>query len=170
MAQQPSPLASPADASNETPQASDTVSNTDLPSLECPADTLEDQAARAETLERLALYHAQCEDAASACWYLCRSLGLARQQEPGEPTLELLFELLGALADLPSEVSAAPLPESETASDTLGIFELCHQLASAREQTQAAWAEIDAMVQEEEAALDDIASEPPQDSPPPLLH
>ena len=28
----------------------------------------------------MALYHAQCDDAASACWYLCRSLGLARSR------------------------------------------------------------------------------------------
>lgn len=96
-----------------------------------------DQAARSETLEHLALYHAQCDDAAKACYYLCRSLGLARQQEPGEPTLELLFELLGALADLPADLGATPEPVGE--QDGLGVFELCHQLAAARELTQAAW-------------------------------
>lgn len=110
----------------------------------------QDQAARSETLEHLALYHAQCDDAAKACYYLCRSLGLARQQEPGEPTLELLFELLGALADLPAELatanSAEPAPGS---ADGLGVFELCHQLAAARELTQAAW------VQAEQSELTD---------------
>ncbi|MDT9000603.1 hypothetical protein RQP53_15115 [Paucibacter sp. APW11] len=113
-----------------------------LPGLDPAQEQQQDQLARAEALEQLALYHAQCDDAASACWYLCRSLGLARQQEPGEPNLELLFELLGALADLPAEVSAAPLPEAVGEADGLGIFELCHQLASARELTQAAWTEL----------------------------
>lgn len=99
----------------------------------------QDQAARSETLEQLALYHAQCDDAAKACYYLCRSLGLARQQEPGEPTLELLFELLGALADLPADLGANAQAEAVGEADGLGVFELCHQLAAARELTQAAW-------------------------------
>ncbi|MEJ6000669.1 hypothetical protein [Paucibacter soli] len=99
----------------------------------------QDQAARSETLEQLALYHAQCDDAAKACYYLCRSLGLARQQEPGEPTLELLFELLGALADLPADLGASAQAEPVGEADGLGVFELCHQLAAARELTQAAW-------------------------------
>jgi len=99
----------------------------------------QDQAARSETLEQLALYHAQCDDAAKACYYLCRSLGLARQQEPGEPTLELLFELLGALADLPADLGASAQAEAVGEADGLGVFELCHQLAAARELTQAAW-------------------------------
>jgi len=99
----------------------------------------QDQAARSETLEHLALYHAQCDDAAKACYYLCRSLGLARQQEPGEPTLELLFELLGALADLPADLGASAQAEPVGETDGLGVFELCHQLAAARELTQAAW-------------------------------
>jgi len=104
----------------------------------------ENELARTEALERMALYHAQCDDAAKACWYLCRSLGLARQQEPGEPNLELLFELLGALADLPAEVSAMPVPESVGEADGHGIFELCHQLAAARDMTQDTWDEAQA--------------------------
>lgn len=115
-----------------------------LPELDPALEAQQEQTARAEALERMALYHAQCDDAASACWYLCRSLGLARQQEPGEPNLELLFELLGALADLPAEVCAEPLPETVGEADGLGIFELCHQLASARELTQAAWSDAEA--------------------------
>ena len=103
----------------------------------------EEQQARAEALETQALYQAQCDDAASACWYLCRSLGLARQMEAdGEPTLELLFQLLGALSDLPAEVSTAPVPEA-VGADTLGVFELCQQLAAARELSQEAWVDAE---------------------------
>ncbi|SEK65542.1 hypothetical protein SAMN05216359_102567 [Roseateles sp. YR242] len=117
------------------------------------ADTPEAQAARSEALEQLALSHAMCDDAAQACFYLCRSLGLARQQAPtddggqGGPDLDLLFQLLGALADLPAEISALPLPEGE--ADGLGVAELCHQLSAARELTTAAWneaAEVDQSV------------------------
>lgn len=98
----------------------------------------EDAAARSAALEQLALSHAMSDQAAEACFYLCRSLGLARQQEAGgEPTLELLFQLLGALSDLPAEISAQPLPEGQ--ADGLGIAELCHQLSAARELTAAAW-------------------------------
>ena len=107
------------------------------------AETQAEEAARAEALERMALYHARCDDAAKACWYLCRSLGLARQ-EPGEPNLELLFDLLGALADLPAEVAAAPQAEAIGEADGLGVFELCNQLAAARELTQEAWDEAEA--------------------------
>ncbi len=104
------------------------------------AESAEAQAARAEALEQLALSHAMCDQAADACFYLCRSLGLARQQEPGgEPDLELLFQLLGALADLPAEINAMPVPEGE--ADGLGIAELCHQLSAARELTTEAWNE-----------------------------
>lgn len=115
-----------------------------MKSLEAEADTPEDQAARSEALERLALSHAMCDDAAQACFYLCRSLGLARQQTPTQdgqsgPDLDLLFQLLGALADLPAEVSALPMPEGE--ADGLGVAELCHQLSAAREMTTAAWNE-----------------------------
>ncbi len=99
------------------------------------------EAARAEALEQLAMSHAMCDQAADACFYLCRSLGLARQQQTPDaaPDLELLFQLLGALADLPSEVSAMPMPEGE--ADGLGVAELCHQLSAARELTTAAWHE-----------------------------
>lgn len=85
--------------------------------------------------------HAMSDQAAEACFYLCRSLGLARQQRApdAEPDLELLFQLLGALADLPGEVSALPMPEGE--ADGLGVAELCHQLSAARDMTTAAWNE-----------------------------
>jgi hypothetical protein len=103
----------------------------------------EDRLARSETLENQALYHAQCDDAASACWYMARSLGAARQLEAdGEPSLELLFQLLGALADLPAEVCAAPLPEV-VGGDQLGITELCQQLAMARAQSQDVWVDAE---------------------------
>ncbi|MEJ6008109.1 hypothetical protein WG899_21365 [Paucibacter sp. AS339] len=103
----------------------------------------QEQAARSTALETQAQYHAQCDDAASACWYLCRSLGLARQMEAGgEPTLELLFELLGALADLPADIRSAPMPE-QVGADNLGVFELCQQLAAAREASQEAWVEAE---------------------------
>ena len=49
--------------------------------LDALADRSEDpaaQAARAEALEQLAMSHAMCDQAADACFYLCRSLGLAR--------------------------------------------------------------------------------------------
>ena len=112
------------------------------------ADAIEPQAPteaeRAAALEQLALYHARCEDAASACWYLCRSLGAARQLKPDEPGLELLFELLGALADLPAEVAAAPVAEAVGEADGLGVFELCQQLEAARELSAQAWAEREA--------------------------
>jgi hypothetical protein len=101
--------------------------------------SLDDSAA----LESQALQHAQCDDAASACWYLCRSLGLARQLEPGEPSLELLFELIGALADLPADICAQPLPSAVTSNEQLGITELCQQLAMAREQSQVAWVDAE---------------------------
>ena len=106
-------------------------------------ETRQEQAARSETLENQALYHAQCDDAASACWYMARSLGAARQLEAaGEPTLELLFQLLGALADLPAEIGAAPLPEV-IGGDSLGITELCQQLAMAREQSEDVWVDAE---------------------------
>lgn len=114
------------------------------------AAAAEDQAARSAALEQLALEHARCEDAASACWYLCRSLGAARQLEPSEPGLELLFELLGALADLPlpSETEAPPQVAGE--ADGLGVFELCQQLQAARDQSQQAWREMTEPEPEEE--------------------
>ncbi|WAC74776.1 hypothetical protein OU995_08765 [Roseateles sp. SL47] len=112
-----------------------------MKALDAEADTPEARAARSEALEQLALSHAMCDDAAQACFYLCRSLGLARQQAPmegdGGPDLDLLFQLLGALADLPAEINALPLPEGE--ADGLGVAELCHQLSAARDMTTAAW-------------------------------
>lgn len=100
----------------------------------------EDEAARARALEQLALSHAMSDQAAESCFYLCRSLGLARQQELGsEPGLELLFQLLGALADLPAEIQALPLPEGQ--ADGLGMAELCHQLEAARTLSAQAWAD-----------------------------
>ncbi|WP_124448303.1 hypothetical protein [Paucibacter sp. KBW04] len=103
----------------------------------------QEQRARSIALETQALYHAQCDNAAQACWYLCRSLGQARQMEAdGEPTLELLFQLLGALADLPAEISSAPMPE-QVGADNLGVFELCEQLAAARELSEEAWVDAE---------------------------
>lgn len=101
-----------------------------------------EQATRSAALESQALRHAECDDAASACWYLCRSLGLARQLEPGEPSLELLFELIGALADLPANICATPLQASDD-GEQLGISELCQQLAMAREQSHEVWVDAD---------------------------
>lgn len=109
-----------------------------LDALRLNAEDAQAQAARSEALEQLALSHAMSEDASQACFYLCRSLGLARQQTAdGAPDLELLFQLLGALADLPSEIQSMPVPEGE--ADGLGVAELCHQLSAARELTAAAW-------------------------------
>ncbi|QPF75522.1 hypothetical protein G8A07_23110 [Roseateles sp. DAIF2] len=102
----------------------------------------EEQAARSTALEQLALQHARCDDAASACYYLCRSLGAARQLDAGEPGLELLFELLGALADLPLPAVEPQPPEVQGEADGLGVFELCQQLQAAREQSQEAWREL----------------------------
>jgi hypothetical protein len=94
--------------------------------------------ARSESLERQALSNAACDQAADACWYLARSLGAARDLPPGEASLELLFQLIGALADLPSDVATAPLPDIQ-GGDDYGITELCHQLAASREATEDAW-------------------------------
>ncbi|MBB4845962.1 hypothetical protein HNP55_004516 [Paucibacter oligotrophus] len=103
----------------------------------------QEQRARSIALEAQALYHAQCDNAAQACWYLCRSLGQARQLETeGEPTLELLFQLLGALADLPAEVCSTPMPE-QVGADNLGVFELCEQLAAARALSEEAWVDAE---------------------------
>ncbi|OWQ86952.1 hypothetical protein CDN99_19825 [Roseateles aquatilis] len=136
-------MATPKPCSPLPPKDDDTLVGPPVSAtLEALRDTSDDpaaQAARAEALEQLALSHAMCDQAAEACFYLCRSLGLARQQQApdAEPDLELLFQLLGALADLPAEVSALPLPEGE--ADGLGVAELCHQLGAARELTTAAW-------------------------------
>lgn len=79
-----------------------------------------------------------CDNAAEACWYLARSLGAARDlPQEGEASLELLFQLIGALADLPTDVATAPLPEVVGGRDD-GITELCLQLEAAREVTEEA--------------------------------
>lgn len=79
-----------------------------------------------------------CDNAAEACWYLARSLGAARDlPQDGEASLELLFQLIGALADLPTDVAAAPLPEVVGGRDD-GITELCLQLEAARETAEEA--------------------------------
>ncbi|RZL32584.1 MAG: hypothetical protein EOP35_19795 [Rubrivivax sp.] len=80
-----------------------------------------------------------CDNAAEACWYLARSLGAARElPQDGEASLELLFQLIGALADLPTGVASAPLPEVVGGRDD-GIAELCLQLEAAREATEDAF-------------------------------
>ena len=77
-----------------------------------------------------------CDNAAEACWYLARSLGAARDlPQDGEASLELLFQLIGALADLPADIATAPLPEVVGGRDD-GITELCQQLEAAREVTE----------------------------------
>lgn len=79
-----------------------------------------------------------CDNAAEACWYLARSLGAARDlPQDGEASLELLFQLIGALADLPTDIAAAPLPEIVGGRED-GITELCLQLEAAREVTEEA--------------------------------
>ena len=79
-----------------------------------------------------------CDNAAEACWYLARSLGAARDlPQDGEASLELLFQLIGALADLPTDIAAALLPEVVGDRDD-GITELCLQLEAARDVTQEA--------------------------------
>lgn len=79
-----------------------------------------------------------CDNAAEACFYLARSLGAARDlPQDGEASLELLFQLIGALADLPTDVATAPLPEVVGGRDD-GITELCLQLEAAREVTEDA--------------------------------
>ena len=79
-----------------------------------------------------------CDNAADACWYLARSLGAARDlPHSGEASLELLFQLIGALADLPIDIAAAPLPEVVGGRND-GITELCLQLEAARDLTEEA--------------------------------
>lgn len=97
--------------------------------------------ARAEALELQALRAALHGDAASACWYLCRSLGVARHmRKPSEPSLDPLLELLGALSKLPAEVRDIVLPEMD-GIDVCGISELCQQLAMARALEDDVWPE-----------------------------
>jgi hypothetical protein len=97
------------------------------------------QAADADARHRALELKAQaCDNAAEACYYLARSLGAARDlPQDGEASLELLFQLIGALADLPTDIATAPLPEVVGGRDD-GITELCLQLEAARELTQEA--------------------------------
>ena len=113
-----------------------------------PADlgALEAAHARSEADSRnraLELKAQACDNAAEACWYLARSLGTARDlPQDGEASLELLFQLIGALADLPTDVATAPVPEVVGGRDD-GITELCLQLEAARELTQDALIDAD---------------------------
>ena len=91
------------------------------------------QDARSRALE---LKAQACDNAADACWYLARSLGAARDlPQGGDASLEVLFQLIGALADRPAESAAAPLPDVVGGRDD-GITELCLQLEAAREATE----------------------------------
>ena len=103
----------------------------------------DEQQARSRALE---LKAQACDNAAEACYYLARSLGAARDlPQDGEASLELLFQLIGALADLPTDVATAPLPDVVGGRED-GITELCLQLEAARELTE------DALVDAELAA------------------
>ena len=66
-------------AQNLTPRELKKLANKRL------SDIVQAEAVRAkprvQALEQLALSHAMCDQAADACFYLCRSLGLARQQQ-----------------------------------------------------------------------------------------
>ena len=97
------------------------------------------EQAEAEARNRALELKAQaCDNAADACWYLARSLGAARDlPQNGEASLELLFQLIGALADLPTDIASAPLPDVIGGRDD-GIAELCLQLEAARDVTQEA--------------------------------
>jgi hypothetical protein len=104
-------------------------------------EALQSQQQREEAEARhraLELKAQACDNAAEACWYLARSLGTARDlPQDGEASLELLFQLIGALADLPTDIATAPLPEVVGGRDD-GITELCLQLEAAREVTEEA--------------------------------
>lgn len=104
-------------------------------------DALQSQLERDEAEARnraLELKAQACDNAAEACYYLARSLGAARDlPQDGEASLELLFQLIGALADLPTDIATAPLPDVVGGRDD-GITELCLQLEAAREVTQEA--------------------------------
>ena len=108
-----------------------------------PADLSAHEVAEARQQEdarnrALELKAQACDNAADACWYLARSLGAARDlPQGGEASLELLFQLIGALADLPTDIASAPLPEVVGGRDD-GITELCLQLEAAREVTEEA--------------------------------
>ena len=99
------------------------------------AQAREEAAARNRALE---LKAQACDNAAEACWYLARSLGAARDlPQDGEASMELLFQLIGALADLPTDIATAPLPDVDGGRED-GITELCLQLEAAREVTEEA--------------------------------
>ncbi len=104
-------------------------------------DALQSQHEREEADARnraLELKAQACDNAAEACYYLARSLGAARDlPQDGEASLELLFQLIGALADLPTDIATAPLPEVVGGRDD-GITELCLQLEAARDVTEEA--------------------------------
>jgi hypothetical protein len=104
-------------------------------------DLLQSQREREEADARnraLELKAQACDNAAEACYYLARSLGAARDlPQDGEASLELLFQLIGALADLPTDIATAPLPEVVGGRDD-GITELCLQLEAARDVTEEA--------------------------------
>lgn len=96
------------------------------------SQALAEADARSRALE---LKAQACDNAAEACYYLARSLGTARDlPQDGEASLELLFQLIGALADLPTDIAAAPLPDVVGGRED-GITELCLQLEAAREVT-----------------------------------
>ncbi|MFG6416275.1 hypothetical protein ACG02S_20480 [Roseateles sp. DC23W] len=104
-------------------------------------DALQSQRERADAEARnraLELKAQACDNAAEACYYLARSLGAARDlPQDGEASLELLFQLIGALADLPTDIAAAPLPDIVGGRED-GISELCLQLEAVREVTHDA--------------------------------
>lgn len=117
----------------------------DLGAFEVVQSTREREEADARN-RALELKAQACDNAAEACYYLARSLGAARDlPNDGEASLELLFQLIGALADLPTEVAAAPLHDVIGGRDD-GITELCLQLEAARDVAE------DALVDAELAA------------------
>lgn len=117
----------------------------DLGAFEAVESAREREEAEARS-RALALKAQACDNAAEACYYLARSLGAARDlPHDGEASLELLFQLIGALADLPTDIAAAPLPDVAGGRDD-GITELCLQLEAAREVAE------DALVDAELAA------------------
>ncbi|MDG0853625.1 hypothetical protein [Roseateles puraquae] len=102
------------------------------------AQTRREQSEAEARNRALELKAQACDNAADACWYLARSLGAARDlPQDGEASLELLFQLIGALADLPTDIATAPLPDVVGGRDD-GITELCLQLEAAREVTHEA--------------------------------
>ncbi|MFG6446831.1 hypothetical protein ACG0Z6_01100 [Roseateles sp. BYS180W] len=101
--------------------------------------TGEERADTAASTQVAANASLPCEDAAQACWYLCRSLGLARQQRSETTDLGFLFDLLGAMADLPPDLSVDEV--SAAGTDAAHLHQLCEQLQSARSRVEAVWDE-----------------------------